>query len=93
MGRHSDVFMDADNISDGVPGDVVGLAESSKVLDLLLSLMYRLDCAKTNLRNAGFDVLAAVADAAEKYSFDMASGICEVYMWYAPILRPSRRSK
>ncbi|KAM6493192.1 hypothetical protein JOM56_011326 [Amanita muscaria] len=82
MSRHSDVFMDVhvNNISDGVSGDVVELAESAKVLDLLLSLLYRLDHAKTNLRKAGFDVLTTVADAAEKYSFDMASDICEVYM-------------
>jgi hypothetical protein len=85
--------MDANSISHEASGDVVNLAESAKVLDLLLSLVYRLDHAKTNLRNAGFDVLNAVADTAEKYSFDMASGICEVYMWYVPILRLSRCSK
>jgi hypothetical protein len=95
MSRHSDVFMDANSISYGVSGDsdVVNLTESAQVLVLLFSLVYRLDHAKTNLKNAGFNVLNAVGDAAEKYSFDMASGICEVYMWYVPILRLPRCPK
>lgn len=83
MGRHSDTFADANSISDGVSEDSLKLAESAEVLGLLLSLVYRLDRAKSNLRSADFDVLKAVAEAAEKYFFEMASGICEVYMWYA----------
>ena len=97
LARHSDTFRDADSISHATEvqpeGDVVGLAESAEVLDLLLSLVYRLDRAKKNLKSASFDVLNAVADAAEKYSFDVARAICEVYMWYAPISRPSRHLK
>jgi len=74
------------SISGGVSEDSPGavkLSESAEVLDLLLSIVYRLDRAKSNLRSADFNVLKAVAEAAEKYFFDMASGICEVYMWYA----------
>jgi len=77
MDRHSS---GTSSISDGSLEDSVKLAESAKVLDLLLSIVYRLDRAKSNLRSADFDVLNAVAEAAEKYSIDVASGICEVYM-------------
>ena len=86
LGRHSDAFDDANSISGGVSEDSPGavkLSESAEVLDLLLSIVYRLDRAKSNLRSADFNVLKAIAEAAEKYFFDMASGICEVYMWYA----------
>jgi hypothetical protein len=75
--RHS---AGANSISDGISEGSVKLAESAKVLDLLLSILYRLDGAKSNLRKAGFDELKAVAEAAEKYFFDLASGICEIYM-------------
>lgn len=78
--RHS---ADANSISGEISEDSVELSESAKVLDLLLSIVYRLDGAKSNLRSTDFDVLKAVAEAAEKYFFDMASGICEVYMWCA----------
>ena len=83
--RHS---AGANSISDGISGDSVKLAESAKVLDLLLSIVYRLDGAKSNLRSAGFDMLKAVAEAAEKYFFDIASGICEMYMWCALFFDP-----
>jgi len=77
MDRHS---AGVNSISDGISGDSVKLAESAKVLDLLLSIVYRLDGAKSNLRSAGFDMLKAVAEAAEKYFFDIASSTCEMYM-------------
>jgi len=82
---HSERFTEPKGISDDAWKNFtvhIELDESSKVLDLLLSMIYRMDRAKANLRNAEFefDVLNAVAEAAENYSFDMASGICEVYM-------------
>jgi hypothetical protein len=87
LGKHSDTFADANTISDEVSegsSEVVKLTESANVLDMLLSIVYRLDRAKSNLKNAKFCVLQEVADAAEKYSFDMVSGMCEMYMWCAP---------
>ena len=57
------------------------LAESAKVLDLLLSIVYRLDRAKSNLRSADFDVLKAVTEATEMYTIEMISDLCEVYIW------------
>jgi hypothetical protein len=80
MDRHSS---DANSISDKISEGPVKLTETAKVLDLLLSIVYRLDRAKPNLRRADFDVLKAVAEAAEKYFIDIASGICEMYMWCA----------
>jgi hypothetical protein len=83
MAKHSDAFADGNSISDGFSEDSSGavvLTEPAKVLDLLLSIVYRLDHAKSNLRRADFDVLEAVTEASEKYLFDMESGICEVYM-------------
>jgi hypothetical protein len=93
MVRHSDVFADANTISAEVSedsSDVVKLTESAKVLDLLLSIIYRFDRSNQDLRCADFEVLNAVAEAAEKYDLHMAS-TCEVYMRCA-ILRPSHRS-
>jgi len=92
MERHSDAFADASSISNAVSNDsseAVTLAETSKVLDLLLSIVYRLDRAKSNLRNADFEVLNAVAEAAEKYSFDTVSDICEEYMCNSSAGHPS----
>ena len=87
MDRYSS---DANSISDEISEGSVKLSESAKVLDLLLSIVYRTDGAKSDLRGTGFDVLR---EAGEKYSVDMASGICEVYMWCAlSILRPSCHS-
>ena len=80
MDRHS---AGANSILDGISEDSVKLAESAMVIDLLLSIVYRLDGAKSNLRSAGFDMLKVVAEAAEKYFFDIASDVCEMYMWYA----------
>jgi hypothetical protein len=43
---------------------VVVLTEPAKVLDLLLSIVYRMDQhAKSNLRSADFDLLEAVTEA------------------------------
>lgn len=83
MGRHSDIFADANSISGEDTPEAAMRFESAQVLDLLLSIVYRLDRAQSNLRSADFDVLKAVAEAAEKYFFNVASSICEVYMWYA----------
>jgi len=90
MDRHS---AGVNSISDGISGDSVKLAESAKVLDLLLSIVYRLDGAKSNLRSAGFDMLKAVAEAAEKYFFDIASGICEMYMCESSAKHPMKVMK
>jgi hypothetical protein len=86
MDRHSDVVADANGTSiidsDGLP-DVLKLAASAQALDLLFSIVYRLDSANQNLRRADFRILTEVAEAAEKYSFEMVSDICEMHMWCA----------
>jgi hypothetical protein len=90
MDRHSDVFTEAHRISEE-PG-VVELTESAKVLDLLLSILYRLDGAKSKLKSADRDSLKAVAEAAEKYLFDMISGICEKCVCGMPYFETTQRN-
>ena len=83
MTRYSDVFADASSISDKVSKespDIVELSESARVLTLLLSVIYRLDGFRQKLKDADFDDLKAVAEAAEKYNIEVASCICELYM-------------
>ena len=89
MDRHS---AGVNSISDGISGDSVKLAESAKVLDLLLSIVYRLDGAKSNLRSAGFDMLKAVAEAAEKVFLRHSKRHMRNVYVVCPIFRPSYHS-
>ena len=79
---HSEGFAGADAIATGMSlGDeVVPLSESSAVLDLLLRHMYR--GPQPDLRKIDFKLLAALAEAAEKYQVFGASNICQMHMRY-----------
>jgi hypothetical protein len=79
---HSEGFAGADAISPGgsLSDEVVLLSESSAVLDLLLQHMYR--GPQPDLKKIHFNLLAALAEAAEKYQVFGASNICQMHMRY-----------
>lgn len=83
---HSDGFAAADSISQAssLENEVVELSESSAVLELLLQFMYRQ--TQPDLREIEFDLMAEVAETAEKYQVYSAMGTCQLLMeWVIPI--------
>lgn len=86
---HSDIFADAEDISSSsvIPKpieqpEIVSLSESSAVLDLLLQYMYRQP--PPELADISFELLAGLAEAAEKYRVYYAIDGCKRAMRYVP---------
>lgn len=75
---HSDIFADADAVSEPSDPTVIQLSETSTVLDLLLQFMYRQP--QPDLGGVDFAILNEVTEAAEKYRVHSAITICSVYM-------------
>jgi hypothetical protein len=80
---HSDVLAAAESISASssrstVTLEVVDLTESSEVLDVLFQFMYRQPSPA--LDKVSFEVLAGVAEAAEKYQVFNVIELCKVHM-------------
>jgi hypothetical protein len=77
---HSEGFAGAEAISEHHSSDneVVLLTETSAVLDLLLQYMYRQP--QPDLKDVDFDILAGVAEAAEKYQVFAAISWCKLWM-------------
>ena len=77
---HSEGFAGAEAISNQCPSvnEVVLLTETSDVLDLLLQFMYRQP--QPDLKDVDFDILAGVAEAAEKYQVFAAISWCKFWM-------------
>jgi hypothetical protein len=81
----SEVFGDAQGISLSCPveGEIVDLPETSDVLDLLLQFMSRQP--QPDLTSLDFPLLAALAEAAEKYLLYAALTLCRRNMEWVGI--------
>ena len=72
---HSDIFADAASATLPQKDDgIVQFSESSHVLDLLFQHMYRQ--RQPDLKDVKFEVLAGLAEAAEKYVVPAALDCC-----------------
>jgi hypothetical protein len=84
---HSEPFAAADAISatsDNSGGaEIVHLSERSTVLDLLLQYMYRQ--RQPDLEKVDFQILAELAEAAEKYEVYSAMTVCNIHMRYVQL--------
>jgi hypothetical protein len=79
LGTHSGVFAGAGDATRPENGDEpVELSETADVLDLLFQFMY--PQPQPDLRNLDFTVLAALAEAAEKYMVYPALAPCRLQM-------------
>jgi BTB/POZ domain len=77
---HSEGFAGADAILSSAEKEVVPLLENSAVLELLLQFMYRQP--QPDLKTVGFETLAALAEAAEKYQVYSATTLCNIFMQF-----------
>jgi len=85
---HSESFAAANDFADAsTSSEVVLLSESSAVLDLLLQFMYRQ--RQPDLGGVDFDILAELAEAAEKHEVYAAMTVCNLYMGFATKSHPA----
>ena len=75
---HSQVFADAGGSTIAQANEVVQLTESAEVLELMLQYVYLQP--QPDLTTVSFAVLAALAEAVEKYQIYSAMGVCSQRM-------------
>lgn len=81
---HSQVFADAGDSTIATKGEKVSLPETSNVLEVMLQYMYLQP--QPDLSIFPFEVMAAVAEAVEKYSIYAAMGVCRQRMRYGALI-------
>ncbi|KAJ6517330.1 hypothetical protein C8R47DRAFT_1086993 [Mycena vitilis] len=76
---HSDIFADAASATGHQEDDgIIDLSETSDVLDLLFQFMYRQ--RQPELKGLDFELLAALAEAAGKYSVPVVLDCCQPHL-------------
>ncbi|KIY70730.1 hypothetical protein CYLTODRAFT_451494 [Cylindrobasidium torrendii FP15055 ss-10] len=78
LAMFSQVFSDAAGSTVAQTNETVHLTESAEVLELMLQYIYLQP--QPDLRHVRFDVLAALAEAVEKYQIYCAMGVCSQRM-------------
>lgn len=83
----SGVFSGAEDVSTPSQGEIVHMLEHSTVLDLLLQFMY--PQPQPELSKVDFQILAPLAEAAEKFEVFPAMVVCRFQMQYVFISYPN----